>query len=114
MSGSISFSNVHCWILVKAPRKDVVEDFLIEVTTGESKPVNDSRYSFIESLWNSENYWINKKYPEQPTLDLSDGEVWEAFLLSEEMMTNIQGEAKWNMTMPASWVNRINISYKHK
>lgn len=138
---------LHAWIVMikDAPwcfkdefkRKEQDEDdensepmaFFIEPSTGFRHEVFDPCYQGIESIWNHQNYYVNRQYPEIPisemTWDLSDTEKWERFLPGEpfelrkerkpEDEEDVPAEdevlaIEKHLDMPASWVDILHIS----
>jgi hypothetical protein len=83
----------------------------------------------IESIWNHQNYYINRQYPSTPIAemkwDLSDNEKWEHFLPGEpfELRTERKPDEdddvpaedqvlaiEKHLDMPFSWVDMLHIS----
>jgi len=57
---------VHSWVLVKAGKREVPEDFFVEPYTGRDHSPKSGSFLGIESVWNNANYWVNMQ-------DCSDG-----------------------------------------
>ena len=56
---------VHCWVLVRAPSRDVSEHFFIEATTGATFPVGEGTpYQSVEAIWSSKNHYVNMQTEE--------------------------------------------------
>lgn len=77
---------VHCWVLVKAGRRDVENHVYIEPSTGLSYSLLDAPYLGIESVWNESNYWANVQdaSPREMQFDLHDSNNWEYVLIDEK------------------------------
>lgn len=105
---------IHSWVLVL--KSD--ETFFIEPTTGFRHELNDPIYFGIESLWNHENYFVNRQekiIQSIPEIEwyLLDRNKFERLLLIESDFPENQGlEIKTTMDMPISWVNQLTISGK--
>lgn len=103
--------------------------FFLEPSTGFRHELNDPCYQGIESIWNHQNYYVNRQYPEttieEMSWDLSDGEKWEHFLPGEpyELRRERQPEddedlpaddeilaIEKHLDMPCSWVNLLHVS----
>lgn len=52
---------VHAWCLLLPGGREVKETVFIEPSTGTSHPLNSPLYCGIESVWNHENYWVQRK-----------------------------------------------------
>ncbi|RLN68679.1 hypothetical protein BBJ28_00007977 [Nothophytophthora sp. Chile5] len=74
----------HAWVLIRAGKREVLEHFYLEPSTGRSYSLRDSPYTGIESVWNHENYWVNmQQQPVYLTLfDLTNPTDWEYVFLS--------------------------------
>lgn len=119
------------------PQDDVDENvepmaFFVEPSTGFRHEVTDPCYQGIESIWNHQNYYVNRQYPEvsisDMIWDLSVTEKWEHFLpgepyeLRKERNPDDGEEAEEAATedevlaiekhldMPFSWVDMLHIS----
>lgn len=104
--------------------------FFIEPSTGFRHELTDPCYQGIESIWNHQNYYVNRQYPATPLQemewDLSDTEKWEHFLPGEpfelrkeqkpdEQQEDIAAEdevlaIEKHLDMPSSWVDLLHIS----
>lgn len=103
--------------------------FFIEPSTGFRHEVSDPCYQGIESIWNHQNYYVNRQYPATPinemVWDLSDTEKWEHFLPGEpfelrkerkpEDEEDVPAEdevlaIEKHLDMPFSWVDMLHIS----
>lgn len=104
--------------------------FFIEPSTGFRHELTDPCYQGIESIWNHQNYYVNRQYPATPLQemewDLSDTEKWEHFLpgepfelrkeqKSDEQQDEIEAEdevlaIEKHLDMPSSWVDLLHIS----
>jgi hypothetical protein len=102
--------------------------FFIEPSTGFRHELNDSRYLGIESIWNHQNYYVNRQYPstfiEEMSWELKDTEKWEHFLpgepfefrqtpSNEEENVDIENKvlaSEKHFYMPFSWVEMLKIS----
>lgn len=103
--------------------------FFLEPSTGFRHEVNDPCYQGIESIWNHQNYYVNRQYPgtsiQEMSWDLSDGEKWEHLLPGEpyELRKERKPEDDEDLTpedeilatekhldIPFSWVTLLHIS----
>lgn len=138
----------HAWIVMikdapwcyksefKQAQDDNVDDenvkpmaFFIEPSTGFRHEVTDPCYQGIESIWNHQNYYVNRQYKSveigEMNWDLSDTEKWEHFLPGEpfelrkerkpdeeeDIPTEDQVLAiEKHLDMPFSWVDMLHIS----
>lgn len=83
---------VHCWVLVRAGKRDVTDSFFLEPSTGTRYPVGSSPYLGVEALWNHQNYWVNMQDPSHGvraiSFDLKNTDHWEfVFLTAGEAPT---------------------------
>lgn len=103
--------------------------YFIEPSTGFRHEVTDPCYQGIESIWNHQNYYVNRQYPAVPILemtwDLSDMDKWEHFLPGEPFELRKERKAddeeelpaedevlaiEKHLDMPSSWVDMLHIS----
>jgi hypothetical protein len=76
----------HSWIYI-----DMLESsgFFIESTTGNRKPLNNPAYKSINSVWNHENYWLNRQADEEwktaTSLDMGNNSKWIKFVCDMEL-----------------------------
>lgn len=103
--------------------------FFIEPSTGFRHELTDPCYQGIESIWNHQNYYVNRQYPDTPIhemkWDLSDTEKWEHFLPGEPFELRKQRKPdddeeaptedevlaiEKHLDMPFSWVDILHIS----
>lgn len=103
--------------------------FFIEPSTGFRHEVTDPCYQGIESIWNHQNYYVNRQCPEvtikDMSWDLSDTKKWEHFLPGEpfelrkdhkpdedeDVATDDEVLAvEKHLDMPYSWVDMLHIS----
>lgn len=60
LNGNMSREDyVHCWVLVKAGRRDVLENIFVEPSTGRVYRPQRSPYYAIEAVWNNTNFHVN-------------------------------------------------------
>ena len=52
---------LHCWVLIKAGKRDIKEDFFIEPTTGRHYSIKNAPYISIEGIFNNKNFWVNMR-----------------------------------------------------
>ena len=50
---------IHCWVLVRAGKREMTEDVFVEACTGKVMPTNASPYLGIEAVFNHKNYWVD-------------------------------------------------------
>lgn len=103
--------------------------FFIEPSTGFRHELTDRCYQGIESIWNHQNYYVNRQYKDAPidvmSWDLADTEKWEHFLPGEpfELRRERKPEddeaapsedevlaVEKHLDMPFSWVDMLHIS----
>ncbi|XP_043083581.1 dynein regulatory complex subunit 7 isoform X1 [Puntigrus tetrazona] len=119
---------VHCWVLVLSGNREVPENFFIDPLTGKSYSTTNDNFLGIESVWNHQNYWVNKQDCtfgcNEMTFDLGDLSKWEYVLCGQspsiisdpKTLEEPEDEEEEDMDelkvfeMPPSWVTKINIS----
>ncbi|CAL8358551.1 unnamed protein product [Lota lota] len=113
---------LHCWVLVLAGKREILENFFIDPLTGKSYAPNDKSFLGIESLWNQHNYWVNMQDCCYGCTDmeynLGDSTMWESVLFritekeeEDELEEEEEGSAEPNVfEMPSSWVDKITLS----
>lgn len=103
--------------------------FFIEPSTGFRHEVGDPCFQGIESIWNHQNYYVNRQYPDTSLADmkwdLADTFNWEHLLagepfemrqardLDEDQDLPSEDEilaTEKHLDMPFSWVDMLNIS----
>lgn len=103
--------------------------FFIEPSTGFRHEVTDACYQGIESIWNHQNYYVNRQFKNTPISemrwDLSDTTKWEHFLpgepfelrkerkVDEDEDTAAEDKVlaiEKHLDMPFSWVELLHIS----
>lgn len=116
----------------KSDDEDEVQEpgaFFIEPSTGFRHELDDPCYLGIESMWNNQNYYINRQCPEtsisEMKWDLSQTSMWEHFLPGEPFELRKIHEPDENeepptaeetlmlekhLDMPFSWVDQLFIS----
>ena len=83
---------LHCWVLVMAPQRDIAVNVFVEASTGTIYRIPDSPYQGVEFLWNNDNFWANMQLTETGvpipvapmTFDLKNEKKWESMLNQEE------------------------------
>ncbi|CAM4734336.1 unnamed protein product [Leuciscus chuanchicus] len=122
---------VHSWVLVLSGNREEPENFFIDPLTGKRYSTTNENFLGIESVWNHQNYWVNKQDCAfgcgEMTFDMGDLSKWEYMLcgLTSQSMSNIsepktlqesEDEEEEEMDelkvfeMPQSWVTKIDIS----
>lgn len=103
--------------------------FFIEPSTGFRHELTDRCFQGIESIWNHQNYYVNRQYGDIPipemSWDLADTEKWEHFLPGEpfELRRERKPEddeedptddevlaIEKHLDMPFSWVEMLRVS----
>lgn len=104
--------------------------FFIEPSTGFQHELTDSCYQGIESIWNHQNYFVNRQFPNlsirNMRWNLSDTDCWEKFLPGEpyELRSEHQPDEdedlptadqilaiEKHLDMPiSSWVDMLHIN----
>ncbi|KAG7254698.1 hypothetical protein CRUP_008417, partial [Coryphaenoides rupestris] len=78
---------LHCWVLVLAGNREILEPFFVDPLTGRSFPTTDESFQGIESLWNPHNYWANmqdcRSGCSDMEYDLGNSTMWETVLLTK-------------------------------
>jgi len=75
---------VHCWVLVRAGKRDVENSFYIEPTTGRKYHTNGSPYLNVQAAWNHKNYWVNmQSLSEDISFNLQSPDDWEFVFIEE-------------------------------
>lgn len=95
--------------------------FFIEPSTGFRHELDDPSYQSVDSVWNHQNYYVNRQYPavsiSEMKWDLSDTEKWEHFLPGEpselRKVTPPAGAEKDSGENDETVENRILASEKH-
>lgn len=122
---------VHSWVLVLSGNREVPENFFIDPLTGKSYSTTNENFLGIESVWNHQNYWVNKQDCTfgcgEMTFDMGDLSKWEYVLcgptsqslsIISEPKTHQESEDEEEeemdelkvFEMPPSWVTKIDIS----
>ncbi|KAG1938213.1 dynein regulatory complex subunit 7 isoform X2 [Pimephales promelas] len=122
---------VHSWVLVLSGNREEPENFFIDPLTGKRYSTTNENFLGIESVWNHQNYWVNKQDCTfgcgEMTFDLGDLSKWEYMLCgpTSQSMSNIsepetlqdsedEEEEETDelkvFEMPPSWVTKIEIS----
>jgi len=86
---SVEGSEIHAWVVIRAGKRGMKETKFIEPSTGKIYTTDLSPYTQITSIWNNENYWINRQDPvairaiekskerSKISFDLSNLEFWK-------------------------------------
>uniref|UniRef100_A0A672NI22 Dynein regulatory complex subunit 7-like n=1 Tax=Sinocyclocheilus grahami TaxID=75366 RepID=A0A672NI22_SINGR len=122
---------VHCWVLLLSGNREIPENFFIDPLTSKSYSTTNENFLGIESVWNHQNYWVNKQDCtfgcNEMTFDLGDLSKWEYVLCGqslsiisdpktleepedEEEVQNEEMDELKVFEMPPSWVTKIDIS----
>ena len=48
---------IHCWVLIKAGKRQVPKDFFIEPFTGTEILIDSDTFLGVEAVWNHQNLW---------------------------------------------------------
>ncbi|KAJ1559045.1 hypothetical protein HK405_012218, partial [Cladochytrium tenue] len=76
---------VHAWVLVLPGKREIAESFFIEPTTGRIYSTDNENFLGVESVFNSNNYWVNMQVCYDGLkgiqFDLADNTKWEFVLL---------------------------------
>ena len=79
----------HCWVLVRAGKREMPEDVFVEASTGRVKSTDDPAYKGVEAVFNNQNYWVDMQRSEQVkdmTWDLDNFEKWEFIFLQSAVL----------------------------
>ena len=52
---------IHCWVMIKAAKRDVPKTIFIEPTTGRVYQLDTSPYLTVDAVFNHRNFWVNMK-----------------------------------------------------
>ena len=105
---------IHSWVVVKLKNGEV---FFIEPATGFRHEVTDPSYLGVESVWNHENYMVNKQEEiigriGELQWDLLDRSHWERLLDVDSDYPEVEGYCPKYLDMPLSWVNKLSVGLK--
>ncbi|XP_021925034.1 dynein regulatory complex subunit 7 isoform X2 [Zootermopsis nevadensis] len=118
-------TRVHSWVVVLPTCMDVQETFFIDPLTGNKCDLSNPNYLGLESMWNHANYWVNLQNCSEGCkklkFELTDLKCWEHLLPGEpwQARKSDHGDeevsadtilAEKHLDMPASWVERLEIS----
>ncbi|XP_023719299.1 dynein regulatory complex subunit 7 isoform X2 [Cryptotermes secundus] len=121
----ISGTRVHSWVVVLPTCINVQEPFFIDPLTGNKCDLSNPNFLRLESIWNHTNYWVNLQSCSERCknlkFQLTDLKCWEHLLPGEPWHFWKSGHDEGNVTadtileekhldMPASWVDRLEIS----
>ncbi|GBG34883.1 Dynein regulatory complex subunit 7 [Hondaea fermentalgiana] len=67
----IANERVHCWILVRAGKRQLDKTFFLEPTTGKLYDLRGSPYLGVEAVWNNKNYWVNMQNESDDPMNIS-------------------------------------------
>ncbi|XP_056307979.1 dynein regulatory complex subunit 7 [Danio aesculapii] len=122
---------VHSWVLVLSGSREIPENFFVDPLTGKGYSTTNENFVGIESIWNHQNYWVNKQDCSfgcgSMTFDLGDLSKWEYMLCGlTSQSVSISSDQKpprepedeeeeeidelKAFEMPPSWVTKIDIS----
>ncbi|XDV26584.1 hypothetical protein PO909_030240, partial [Leuciscus waleckii] len=122
---------VHSWVLVLSGNRDEPKNFFIDPLTGKSYSPTNENFLGIESVWNHQNYWVNKQdcsfSVREMTFYMDDLSKWEYMLCdpSSQSMSNISEPRTLQESedveeeemdelkvfeMPPSWVTKVAIA----
>lgn len=52
---------IHCWVLLKAGKRQVEKSVFIEPSTGRIYPLDLCPYLMVDAVYSNKNFWINMK-----------------------------------------------------
>ena len=79
----------HCWVLVRAGKREMPMDVFVEASTGKVRSTDDPVYKGVEAVFNNQNYWVDmqrKAAVKDMTWDLDDFETWEFIFLQSAVL----------------------------
>lgn len=88
----VGINRVHCWVLLRAGSRGVVEDLFIEPTTARVYKVKESPYLKVDLLWNHRNLFVNMQRCRAQDIhfeDLYNSRWYEYVLLPSEQQALI-------------------------
>lgn len=104
---------LHAWVYVEVSEGQ--RGFFIEATDGERRPLSDPRILNIDSVWNANNYWLNKsgnaKGPistDKLTLELESNEIWIKFVSDIEPISKGHADKRL-LKVLRQWVAPLEI-----
>lgn len=102
---------IHAWVLIKLKE----ERFFIEPSTGFRHELTDPFFIGIESVWNHENYMVNKQAEIIGTIkdlnwNLLDRDHWERLLDVDIDYPEAVNYCPKYLDMPLSWVCKLIVS----
>ncbi|KAI9224825.1 hypothetical protein BC828DRAFT_372431 [Blastocladiella britannica] len=84
---------VHAWVLVLPGKRDIAEAFFVEPSTGKVYDLEDPNYLGVESVFSSNNYWVNMQKCMNGlkgiSFDLGDTTKWEYIFIQNSQPTFI-------------------------
>ena len=94
----------HCWVLIKAGKRDVDGCYFVEPSTGILYPVSNAPYTQVFSVWNDRNCWLNigdgtVHGMEQFDLNFANSNRWRPVL----------SDGVFSVLSPYSWVNALDL-----
>ncbi|KAI8925801.1 hypothetical protein BC831DRAFT_459481 [Entophlyctis helioformis] len=76
---------IHAWVLVLPGKREVAESFFIEPSTGKIYSTENENYLGLESVFSSQNYWVNMQVCYDGlkgiSFDIGDNAKWEFVFL---------------------------------
>jgi len=95
----------HCWVLVRAGKREMAEDVFVEASTGKVRSTDDLAYKGVEAVFNNQNYWVDmqrKVAVKDMTWDLDDFETWEFIFLQSSTLAPGAGGGEGDDESPGS------------
>jgi len=95
----------HCWVLVRAGKREMAEDVFVEASTGKVRSTDDLAYKGVEAVFNNQNYWVDmqrKVAVKDMTWDLDDFETWEFIFLQSSTLAPGAGGGEGDDEPPGS------------
>ncbi|EKX54526.1 hypothetical protein GUITHDRAFT_100003 [Guillardia theta CCMP2712] len=99
---------VHAWVLVRAGKREMVDNVFVEASTGKVVPTNHPGYKGIEAVFNHQNYWVDMQRVDEPkdiSFALEDFNKWEFLFISsmsKDQRRNSIEDARPNRSPPSS------------
>jgi len=96
---------IHAWVLVRGTHRELHRSVFIEPSSGRIFPVDSAPYGGVETIWNTNNYWINMQDPGvkscQLNYDFVNTRLWEPVFVEGASQLN-RGQNAYDVMVPAA------------
>jgi len=86
---------IHCWVLVRAGKREMAQDVFIEASTGKATSTDNPAYLGIEAVLNHQNYWVDFQRcsaVRDMSFDLDDFTKWEFIFMQSTVTSALKAE----------------------